>query len=71
MDLGRSAAPATRRAPHRRDIVEQRLEHRGVVDVGGGDHGGQRQPTTVADQVQLGSRLATIDGICAHVVPPL
>ena len=37
-----------------------------VVDVGGG----QRQPVAVADEAELGSRLATIDGICAHVVPP-
>jgi hypothetical protein len=31
---------------------------------------GQRQPTTVADQLQLAPRLATIDGMCAHLVPP-
>ena len=30
---------------------------------------GQRQPTTLADQVQLAPGLATIDRICAHVVP--
>jgi hypothetical protein len=40
------------------------------------DDRGQRQPAAVADaavadQVQLGSWLATIDWVCAHVVPPL
>src|SRR5215216_3957838 len=42
----------------------------GVGHVGGGHHRGQRQPTTVADQVEPAPRLATIDWICAHLVPP-
>jgi hypothetical protein len=41
----------------------------GVGNVGGGDRRGKRQPTAVADQVQLAPRLAAIDGICAHMVP--
>jgi hypothetical protein len=69
VDGARSSAPPPGRRQHRRHIVEHGLEHRGVVHVGGGDHRGQRQPTTVTDQVELGPRLATIDRICAHVVP--
>jgi hypothetical protein len=40
-----------------------------IRDVGGGNRRRQRQPATVADQVELAPRLATIDRICAHVVP--
>jgi hypothetical protein len=40
------------------------------MDVGGGYRRGQGQPAAVADQVELAPRLATIDRICAHVVPP-
>jgi hypothetical protein len=69
VDLARPGAPTARRRTDRRDVVEDRLEHDGVVDVGGGDGRGQRQPTTVADQVELAPGLATIDGICAHLVP--
>src|SRR5512132_1420893 len=63
-------APPPRRGPHRRHVLQDRLEHGGVVDVGGGDRGGQREPSCVADQVELAPRPATIDWICAHVVPP-
>jgi hypothetical protein len=70
MELGGPSAPPPRRGPHRRHVIHDRLEHRGVVDIGGGHRCGQRQPTAVADQVELASRLATIDWICAHVVPP-
>jgi hypothetical protein len=38
--------------------------------VGGGDRHGQRQPTPLADQVQLGPGLAAIDRTCANMVPP-
>jgi hypothetical protein len=31
----------------------------------------QRQATAVADQVELGAGLATIDGICANMILPL
>jgi hypothetical protein len=65
----RSSAPLPRWRADRRDVIHDRLEHGGVVDVGGSDHGGQRKPTAVADQVDLASRLATIDRICAHMVP--
>jgi hypothetical protein len=34
------------------------------------DNHGQRQPTPLADQVQLGPGLAAIDRTCANVVPP-
>jgi hypothetical protein len=70
MDLGGSDAPPPRRPADWRDVIQDGLKHRGVVDVGGGDRGGQRQPAAVADQVELAPRLATIDGICAHMVPP-
>jgi hypothetical protein len=69
VDLARSSAPLSRWRANRRDIVEDRVEHGGVVDVGGGHHRSQRQPATIAHQVKLASRLATIDWICAHVVP--
>jgi hypothetical protein len=70
VDRAGSSAPLPRRRADRRNVLHDRLEHGGVIDVGGSDHGGQRQPTAVADQMELGSRLATIDRICAHVVPP-
>ena len=70
---GELAGPGTPLAcgsPDRRDVVHDGLEHGGVVDVGRGHHRRQGQPAAVADQLQLGPRLATIDWICAHVVPP-
>jgi hypothetical protein len=70
MHLGRSGPPPPRRRPDRRDVGHDRLEHGRVVDVGGGHHHGQREPAGIADQVELASRLATVDWICAHVVPP-
>jgi hypothetical protein len=66
---GPGAPPACRRSD-RRHVVHDGLEHDGVVDVGRGHHCSQGQSTAVADQLQLGPRLATIDGICAHMVPP-
>jgi hypothetical protein len=69
VDLGRSSAPPPRRRTDRRHIVQDGCEHGGVSGVGRGDRRGQWQPVAVADQVQLASRLATIDGICGHVVP--
>jgi hypothetical protein len=65
-----SGAPTARRRTDRRNVIQDRLEHDGVGHVGGGHDRGQRQPTTVADQVELAPGLATIDGICAHLVPP-
>ncbi len=53
----------------RRNVANDRRQHRGVSHVGGGDHHSQRQPTAVADQMQFAPRLAAIDRICAHVVP--
>jgi hypothetical protein len=70
VDLARSSAPLPRWRANRQDIVKDRFEHRGVIDVGGSDHDGKWLPATVAHHVELASRLATIDGICAHVVPP-
>jgi hypothetical protein len=70
VELAGPAAPPPRRRQHRRDIVQEGLEHGGVAHVGSGDHRGQRQPATVAEQMELGPRLATIDRICAHMVPP-
>jgi len=70
IDLARPAPPPSRRRAHRGHVIQQRREQQDVRHVGGGDHGGQRQPAAVADQVELGPWLATIDGICANVVPP-
>ena len=70
VDRARPGASPPGRRTDRRNVIQDRLERAGVVDVGGGHRGGQRQPATVADQVELASRLATIDWICAHVVPP-
>jgi len=70
MDRTGAGAPPPRRCPDRWDVLHDGLEHGGVVNVGRGHHGGQGQPAAVTDQLQLGSRLATIDGICAHLVPP-
>ena len=69
MDPGGSGTPPSSRGTDRRDVLHDRLERGGVGDVGGGHHRGQRQPATVAGQVELGPGLATIDGICAHLVP--
>jgi hypothetical protein len=69
VDLVGSPAPPPRRRADRRNVLQDGREHGGVGHVGGGDHRSQRQPTTVADQVELGPRLATIDRICANVVP--
>jgi hypothetical protein len=70
VELARPGAPPTRRRADRRDIVDDRLQHGHVRDVGGGDHRGQRLPGRVAGKVDLGPGLATIDGICANVIPP-
>jgi hypothetical protein len=69
VDRVRPGAALTRGRADRRDIVDDRRKHGGVGDVGGGHHRGKRQPAPVADQVQLAPRLATIDWICANVVP--
>jgi hypothetical protein len=70
VDRARPGAPPPSRRTDRRNVIQDRLERAGVVDVGGGHRGGQRQPATVADQVELASRLAAVDWICAHLVPP-
>jgi hypothetical protein len=69
VDLGRSSAPPPNSRADRRNVLHDRLEHGGVARVGGGDGRGQRQPAAVADQVKLAPGLATIDRICAHMVP--
>jgi hypothetical protein len=42
VNLAQPGAPTARRRTDRRDVVEDRLEHDGVVDVGGGDRRGVR-----------------------------
>jgi hypothetical protein len=64
-----SGAPPARRCADWWDVVDHRLQHGHVGDVGGGDCRGKGQPLSVADQVQFGPGLAAIDRICAHVVP--
>jgi hypothetical protein len=65
------AAPPTRRHAHRWNIVHQPLEDHAVVDVGGRHRDGKRQALAVGDKMELGAWLAPVDGICAHLVPPL
>jgi uncharacterized membrane protein len=43
--------------------------HGHVRNVGGGHRRGQRQPAPLTDELERGPRLATIDRICAYVVP--
>src|SRR5215218_6191187 len=69
VDRARPGASPPSRRTDRRNVIQDRLERVGVVDVGGGHRGRQRQPATVADQLEPASRLATIDWICAHLVP--
>jgi hypothetical protein len=69
MNLPGSAASPPRRRQHRWDVAQHGLEYGGVGHVGGGDGRGQRQPAAVADQVDLRPGLATIDRICAHMIP--
>jgi hypothetical protein len=69
MDRLWTGAPLPRWRADRWDVVEDRCQHGGVIDVGGGDHRGQWQPATLADQVKLGPGLAAIDRICAHLIP--
>jgi hypothetical protein len=53
VDRARPGAPPPSRRTDRRNVIQDRLECAGVVDVGGGHRGGQRQPATVADQWSL------------------
>ena len=71
MDPGGSSAPTARECTHRWDVVTHGRQHGHISDVGGRDGRGQRQPVPVAAQMELAPGLATIDGICAHLVPPL
>jgi hypothetical protein len=70
VDCAGPAAPPTAGVAHRRHVVHQRLEHGAVVDDGRRHRDRQRQATAVADQVEFGAGLATIDGICANMIPP-
>jgi hypothetical protein len=69
MDPGWSDPPPPRWRADRRNVTNDRRQHGRVSQVGGGDHCRQRQPTTVANEMELAPRLATIDGICAHMIP--
>ena len=71
VDRAWPGAPMARRRTDRWNVIQDRLERGGVVDVGGGHRGGQGQPAAVADELELGPGLAPIDGICAYLVPPL
>jgi hypothetical protein len=70
MDPVGPAALATRRRPHRWDIVQQPLEDHAVVDVGR-QRDRKGEALAVGNEVVLGSWLAAVDRICANVVPPL
>ena len=56
--------------PHRGDRVHQPQELGDVVDVGGGQHTGERQPIRVGDQVMLGAEPAAIDRAGSGLVAP-
>jgi hypothetical protein len=68
VDRARAGTAPPRRRPNRRNGRHHGLEQDGVVDVGRGHHCRQGEPA-VAGQVGPGSRLARIDGSCAHLVP--
>jgi hypothetical protein len=70
IDLAGPGPPPTGQGQYCRHIVQQRREHGGVARVGSRHRRGQRQAVPLADQMKPGSRLAAIDGIRAHVVPP-
>jgi hypothetical protein len=63
VDRAGSGPPPPSRRTDRRDVGHDRLEHGGVVEIGRGHHRGQQQPAAIAAQVELASRLATIDWI--------
>jgi hypothetical protein len=50
VEAGGSSAPPPRGCAHRWNVVDHGRQHGHVSDVGGGDRGGQRQPTAVAGQ---------------------
>jgi Bacterial protein of unknown function (DUF899) len=62
-----SSIADTRRA-NRWDVVQDRCEHGGVGDVGGGDGRGQRSPPPTQTRWSL-DPACPIDGICADMVP--
>ena len=59
----RPASPPTQGAKHPRDVVEQRLQHRAVIDVGRGHHDGEREAAALTRDMELGSRLARSTGL--------
>jgi hypothetical protein len=67
-----AGAPAPRPAPGAdgRYRLDQRLERVAVVDVGGRDPDGQRDPLGLGQYVQLAARLPAIDGVRAGQRPP-
>jgi hypothetical protein len=67
---GPSATPPGGHAD-RRDVVQHRLQHGGVVGVGRAYDHRQRQPIRLASHMELGAGLASVDGVCAGQVPPL
>jgi hypothetical protein len=63
VDLLGAAAPLAGWRAHRREVVQQRLEHQAVVGVGPGHQQRQRQPAAVNRQVQLGPGLGPVDRV--------
>jgi len=70
--LGPTARPAREMAAaaDRRVGVEQRLEHLGVVGVGGREQHVQRQPVAIDQQVVLGAGFAPVSGPGAGQLVP-
>jgi hypothetical protein len=68
--LVEAAASATSRRPNFGNVVQQRLEHGRVWEVGRGHQQRQRQPGALIGQVQLGPGLGPVDRVCAGVIPP-
>ena len=68
--LVRPAAPPARWGAHRREVIEQRLEHQAVVGVGSGHQQRQRQPAASTARCSLDPRVARSTGFAPVRSPP-
>jgi len=71
VQLVRSASRPPSLARNRRDGVDQILKRYTVVDIGSRQYEGERNATTIGDQVPLGARSASIGGVRACRRSPL
>ena len=65
-----SSARAAATAPHGRERVDQGVELRDVVDVGGGQLRDERDAPRIGDEVVFGALLATIGWVRSSFFPP-